>query len=127
MKKSLKILTFNLAIILAILTLLGIGLFIFIFSGFPGTIDEQVSPDGEYTAILQDISTPTPGNRQDGVILLKKHGRTIQKQEEAFWYDTELLSENFWSVKWEEDRVIITLFNLYHFQEDTKEIIWILN
>ncbi len=94
-------------------------------------VDTSFSPDEKYSVTLYNISEPTPGNCLDGKIVLKnKDGKNIAETEETFWYgemsDGKWLKiqKDSWSVVWEENKVIITLYGLYYPYNDTRTIEW---
>jgi len=73
----------------------------------PRTVAKE--ENGVYSAALQATSSPFLFGPQDGRIVLKRNGKSIQTED--FWIanDGKYMDESNWSVEWQSDRVIVTI------------------
>ncbi|MDE6036261.1 MAG: hypothetical protein K2G36_10175 [Ruminococcus sp.] len=72
-----------------------------------------------YIVELQAKSSPVfPFGPQDGRIVLKNNSRKICKVDFVLFNDGKSMDEDNWKVKWETDKVIITIMG----EEQTDEI-----
>lgn len=72
-------------------------------------VDTNTSADGTYEVILQQIGEPFFFGPTDGRLILKEGNKTIVKQNFTVYDDGAMLTENTWTVTWQEDHVEIVI------------------
>lgn len=74
-------------------------------------VAKEISPDGEYEAILQTYGEPVSfGSTPLRVTVQTKDGNVLEEIENSVANDGAILSDDDnWEVVWEEERVSITL------------------
>lgn len=73
-------------------------------------IAESVSPDGEYSVVLDQVGEPDfPFGPVKARISLKAGDKTIRTVDTEVWDDGANLGAQSWNVEWREDGASVTL------------------
>ena len=94
----------------ALLLLAAFGGFLYVTRYRVAEVDRSISPDGDYTLLLQAVGEPAwPFGSAPGRLVLRHERQTISKTGIEVADDGAPLTAGNWNVDWEQDRVRVTL------------------
>lgn len=93
------------------------------------TVDAQISPDGRYTLVLQEVGAADwPFGPSDSIITLKDGNKTIAQHRMWIGTDGTRLRADYWQVAWEDSDIKIVIIGeipgMLYISYDGLDIVW---